>query len=72
MKSLKALELDDSLAEAQTTLGFVFLYWDWDLPGAERELSEAIELKQSYVIAHNLYAEYMSAMGCHEQAITEV
>jgi TolB-like protein/predicted Ser/Thr protein kinase len=70
--ALKALELDNSLAEAHTALGFVLLYWDWDWAAAERELLEAIELKQSYVVAHHWYAEYLSAMGRHEQAFAEI
>jgi len=59
--ALKALELDNSLAEAHTL---------WDLcsctgtgiGGAEKELLQAIDLKQSYVVAHHWYAEYLSAM----------
>ena len=70
--ALKALELDNSLAEAHTALGFVLLYWDWDWPAAEKELLQAIDLKQSYVVAHHWYAEYLSAMGRHEQAVAEI
>ena len=64
---MKALELDNSLAEAHTALGFVLFYWDWDCAAAERELLQGIELKPSYVVAHHWYAEYLSAIGRHEQ-----
>jgi serine/threonine protein kinase len=70
--ALKALELDSTLAEAHAALGFVLLYWDWDWSAAERELSKAIELNQSYVVAHHWYAEYLSAIGRHEQAVAEI
>jgi eukaryotic-like serine/threonine-protein kinase len=70
--ALKALELDNSLAEAHTALAFVLFYGDWDFQAAEKELLEAIDLKPSYVVAHHWYAEYLSAMGRHEQALAEV
>ena len=70
--ALKALELDNSLAEAHAALGFVLLYWDWDWSAAESELKRAIELKPSYVVGHHWYAEYLSAMGRHDQAIAEI
>jgi TolB-like protein/Tfp pilus assembly protein PilF len=69
--ALKALALDNSLAEAHAALGFVMLYWDWDWLATESELKRAIALKPSYVVGHHWYAEYLSAMGRHEQAIAE-
>jgi TolB-like protein/tRNA A-37 threonylcarbamoyl transferase component Bud32 len=70
--AVKALELDDFLAEAHAALGFVLLYWDWDWSAAEGELKRAIELKPGYVVGHHWYAEYLSAMGRHEEAIAQV
>ena len=70
--ALKAVELDGSLAEAHAALGFVLFYGDWDWPGAERELKHAIELKPSYATSHHWYAEYLSAMGRHDEAIAEI
>ena len=70
--ALKALELDGSLAEAHAALAFVLNYWDWDWLAAERELKRAIELNPNYVVAHHWYAEYLGAMGRHEQAIAEI
>jgi TolB-like protein/DNA-binding winged helix-turn-helix (wHTH) protein/Tfp pilus assembly protein PilF len=70
--ALKALELDNSLAEAHAALGFVLFHYDWDWLAAERELKRAIDLKPSYIVAHYRYAHYLSAMGRHEQAIAEI
>ena len=70
--ALKAVELDNSLAEAHAALGFVLFYGDWDWPATEIELKRAIELKPSYVVSHHWYAEYLSVMGRHDQAIAEI
>jgi len=70
--ALKAVELDGSLADAHAALGFVLFYGDWDWAAAERELKRAIELNSSYVTSHHWYAEYLSAMGRHDQAIAEI
>jgi TolB-like protein/DNA-binding winged helix-turn-helix (wHTH) protein/Flp pilus assembly protein TadD len=69
--ALKALELDNTLAEAHAALGNVLFYYDWDWPAAESELKRAIELNPNYAVAHHWYSEYLSAMGRHEQAIAE-
>jgi TolB-like protein/DNA-binding winged helix-turn-helix (wHTH) protein/tetratricopeptide (TPR) repeat protein len=69
---LKALEIDSTLAEAHAALGNVLFYYDWDWPAAESEFKRAIELKPSYVVAHHWYAEYLTAMGRHEQAFAEI
>jgi tetratricopeptide (TPR) repeat protein len=68
----KAAELDNSLAEAHAALGFVLLYWDWDWSAAESELKRAIELNPSYAVARHWYAEYLCAMGRHDQAVAEI
>ncbi|HYC26950.1 MAG TPA: adenylate/guanylate cyclase domain-containing protein, partial [Nitrososphaerales archaeon] len=52
-EALKALELDDSLAEAHASLGLVLSAYDWDIPFAERELRKAVELKPNYTPAHH-------------------
>ena len=70
--ALKALEIDDTLAEAHTSLAFVKHRFDWDWPGAEREFKRAIELNPNYATAHQWYAFYLSTMGRHEEAIVEI
>ena len=70
--ALKAIELDNSLAEAHAALAFTLFYWEWDWAAAESELLKASDLKPSYVVAHHWYAEFLSAMGRHEQALAEI
>jgi TolB-like protein/DNA-binding winged helix-turn-helix (wHTH) protein/Tfp pilus assembly protein PilF len=67
----KALSLDDSLAEAHTSLAFVNLYYDRDWAGAEREFRRAIDLNPNYANGHHWYAEYLSLVGRHAEAIAE-
>ena len=69
--ALRALELDQNLAEAHAWLGFVSINFDWDAVTAEKELKRATELNPSSADAHNIYAWCLSGMGRHEQAIAE-
>jgi serine/threonine protein kinase/Tfp pilus assembly protein PilF len=68
----KALEIDDSLAEAHTSLGLVKMYYDWDWDGAGREFRKAIELKPGYASAHHWYAYYLAELGQLDQATQEI
>jgi serine/threonine protein kinase/Tfp pilus assembly protein PilF len=68
---LRALELDQDLAEAHAWLGFISINFDWDAVTAERELRRAIELNPSYADAHSIYAWCLSATARHEEAINE-
>jgi TolB-like protein/Flp pilus assembly protein TadD len=63
-----ALEIDETLAEAHAALGYVKLAYDWDLPGAERELERAIELKPNYAIAHQWRGELLMARSSPDEA----
>jgi TolB-like protein/Tfp pilus assembly protein PilF len=67
--ALKALELDDTLAEAHLAVGMFQLYYEWDWAGAERSLLHAIELNPSLVAAHYHYAWMMELFGDHEKAL---
>jgi tetratricopeptide (TPR) repeat protein len=67
----KALALDDSLAEAHTSLAFVTLYYDRHWANAEREFRRAIELNPNYANGHHWYGEFLSLIGRHEEAIAE-
>ncbi|MCA1632505.1 MAG: tetratricopeptide repeat protein [Acidobacteria bacterium] len=69
--ALKALEIDPTLAEAQTTLAHVRAFYDWDWAGAEAEFKRAIELNQDYAFSHHWYALYLAAMGRHREALAE-
>lgn len=69
--ALKALKLDDTLAEAHVALSFHREeIWDWS--GAERESKRAIALKPNYAEAHRRYATYLRCMGRFEEAFTEI
>lgn len=70
--ALKALELDDTLAEAHTSLAYARWLGDLDWSTAEREFTRALQLKSSYVPAHQWYAEYLAALGRHDQALSEI
>jgi TolB-like protein/Tfp pilus assembly protein PilF len=70
--ALKALEMDDSLAEAHTSLAYARWLGDLDWSGAEREFKRALELKTSYVMAHEWYAEFLAAQGRFDDAVTEI
>jgi len=67
----KALEIDDSLAEAHAALGFFKMLYEWDWEGAEMEYKRAIELNPGYATGHNLYAHYLMIMGRSEEATAE-
>ena len=69
--ALKALELDDSLAEAHTTLADTYLYYDWDFAKADKEFRRAIAANPSYPTAHQWYAECLYSVGRYDQAVAE-
>jgi serine/threonine protein kinase/Flp pilus assembly protein TadD len=69
--ALKALAIDDDLAEAHTSLGFSWLLYDWDFEEAERRFKRALELNPNYANAHDGLAFYFKAAGRHEEAIAE-
>jgi eukaryotic-like serine/threonine-protein kinase len=59
----KALELDDTLAEAHVSVAYAKRTYDWDWAGAEREFKRAIELNPNYATAHHWYGTTLWAMG---------
>lgn len=68
----RALEIDDTLAEARTTIAGLYLLVDFNWPEAEREFKRAIELNPNYVTAHHWYAYYFATMGQMDQALVEI
>jgi len=67
----KALELDDSLAEAHTALGSAKHFYEYDWAGAEREFKRAIELNPNYATAHQWYAQMLGSEGRGEEALVQ-
>ncbi|CAN5442462.1 hypothetical protein BH18ACI2_BH18ACI2_07710 [soil metagenome] len=70
--ALKAVELDEALAEAHVSLAFIKFHYDRDWPGAEQQFRRAINLNPNYPTAHHWYAFNLSAAGRHEEAVTEI
>jgi serine/threonine-protein kinase len=69
--AMKALEMDDTLAEAHTSLAFIKLNFDWDWAGAEREFKRAIELNPNHDNAHHWHSHYLMAMGRTDESLAE-
>lgn len=69
--ALKALSLDNNLAEAHTALGTILTTFDYDFAGAEREYRRAIEINPSYADAHYWYAQLLSRLGRFDEAFSE-
>ena len=67
-----ALEIDNQLAEAHTSLARVRADYDWDWPAAEQEFKRALELNPNYATAHHWYALHLMAMGQFEEAAAEI
>jgi len=69
--ALRALELDETLAEAHTSLARVLATYDWDWAGAEKEYKRAIELDPRYAVAHQWYSGYLQVMGRNSEMNVE-
>jgi adenylate cyclase len=67
----KALQLDDSLAEAHTSLGAINFFYDFDWTGGERELRRAIALNPSYAEAHDQYGYLLMLEGRSDESVAE-
>jgi serine/threonine-protein kinase len=70
--ALKAVELNDSSAEAHTSLGFVRMRFEWEWAAAEREFRRAIELNPRYATAHHWYAVLLMCLGRTEESRREI
>jgi eukaryotic-like serine/threonine-protein kinase len=69
--AMQALEIDDTLAEAHTSLGLVKEHFEWDWRGAEQEFKRAIELNPNSATAHHWYGDYLANMGRSEEGLRE-
>jgi len=70
--ALAALKLDDSLADAHTSLAFVEMHYEWKFPEAEQEFKRAIDLNPNYSIAHQWYAIDLAALARMDEAVAEL
>ena len=67
----KALELDESSADAHFVAGSDSFLYEWDFAKAEREILRGLELNPNSATGHGYYAEWMTIVGRHDQAIAE-
>jgi Tfp pilus assembly protein PilF len=69
--ALKALQIDNTLAEAHTSLAYVMVHFEWDFKEAENEYKKAIELNPNYATAHQWYGIYLMYVGNLDEAVYE-
>ena len=69
--ALKALQLDNSLAEPHATLGVIKRDFEWDWAGAEEEFQRAIEISPGFAEAYHWNSTLLSMMGKHSEALHE-
>jgi tetratricopeptide (TPR) repeat protein len=68
----KALDLDETLAEAHCTLGLIKSWYDWDWTGAEREFQAALALDPSLITALLWQSLFLSVNGRHQESIASM
>jgi TolB-like protein/DNA-binding winged helix-turn-helix (wHTH) protein/Tfp pilus assembly protein PilF len=69
--ALKALQIDEGLAEAHTSLALITEMYDWDWQTAGKEYRRAIQLNPNYATAHQWYAEFLAFQGRFDEALAE-
>lgn len=70
--AIRAIQLDDSLAEGHNSLALIDLTYEWDYPAAEAEFQKAIALNPNYATAHHWFAHYLSIMRRDADAMREI
>src|SRR5207248_1642676 len=70
--TLKALSLDDRLAEAHNSLGLILAIYDYDFAGAEREFKRAIELDPNNATAYFYYGNMCSHLRNYGEALAKL
>jgi DNA-binding winged helix-turn-helix (wHTH) protein/TolB-like protein/Tfp pilus assembly protein PilF len=70
--ALKALDLDERIAEAHAALGVISYEYNWDWETADREFKRAIELNPNYATAHQWYGGYLISLGRFDEGISEI
>jgi TolB-like protein/DNA-binding winged helix-turn-helix (wHTH) protein/Tfp pilus assembly protein PilF len=69
--AVKAVQLDDSSAEAHASMGHILHNYDWDFDGAEREFKRAIELNPNYATVHHWYAHMLMQVGRTDESLAQ-
>ena len=70
--TIKALELDQSLAAAHNALCFIYTNYDWDWQGANKECQRAVELNPNSADAHDNYASELADIGQWDEMAVEI
>jgi TolB-like protein/Tfp pilus assembly protein PilF len=70
--AVRAIEIDESLAEAHNALASVICNYDWKFAEAEAEWQKALALNPNYATAHQWYSEYLLSMGRYAEALAEM
>jgi TolB-like protein/DNA-binding winged helix-turn-helix (wHTH) protein/Tfp pilus assembly protein PilF len=70
--ALKALDLDEKLAEAHVSLAVIAQNYDWDWQTADKEFRRAIVLDPNYATGHHWYAEHLAFLGRFDEAFPEI
>src|SRR5882724_2805716 len=68
----KALQLDQTLAEAHASMAYVKTYYDWDWAGAEAEFRRGLELNPNYADVHHSYSRFLASLGRVAEARAEL
>jgi serine/threonine-protein kinase len=69
--AIRALEIDETLAEAHVSLAFITYSFEWDWAEGERQFKRAIELDPDYATAHYWYALYLNQLGRTDEALVQ-
>lgn len=70
--ALRALEIDERLAEAIASLAFINCCFEWDWPTAEQNFLKAIALKPNYPTAHHWYGELLTTLARFDESLVEL
>src|SRR5882724_2410715 len=68
----RALELDDSLAEAHASLAYIYTYYDWDWARGDQEFQRALQLNPNDAAVRHRYSRYLSSLGRIDEALREI
>ena len=69
---VRALELDETLAEAHAAHAYIQAYFEWDWQGAEKEFKRALALQPNYADAHFSYSRFLASRGRMDEAIAQI
>jgi TolB-like protein/Tfp pilus assembly protein PilF len=70
--ALQAVALDETLADAHSSLAGILKSYDWDWPAAEREYHRALELDPNHATIHKMYASFLASAGRPEEAMRTI